>query len=390
MSGLNWVDAVIVIVIIVAIIRGLRDGIVIQLLTCLGFLGGLFLTGWLVPHILPIHDKTLQSIICVNLVLLCALYLAVQGYYFGKKLHYSFGKSRIHSVETLSSVAFSIISVLFVVWLLASVVGRMPFEELSNSVSDAYIVQKLDGELPPVPAFVSSFNQLVDPNTIPKVYIKPYLNSSEGSLVVDSKYSTTGVGSNATVRITGFGCGGVVSGSGFVVAKDVIATNAHVVAGVKRPIVKYHSQSLAGTVIYFDRNLDLAFLRVHKLSVQPLSLETNDIDPTDKKVNVLGYPDGDFTVQPGIIRSSREVFGPDIYGLTMIGREVYEVQVKVAQGSSGGPVLLDNGNVIGMIYAQSDVVDGYGYALTAASLVDPLHHAEHSITQVNTGACLRQ
>ena len=39
---------------------------------------------------------------------------------------------------------------------------------------------------------------------------------------------------NATLQIQSRGCGGVLFGSGFPVANDLVVTNAHVVAGSRR------------------------------------------------------------------------------------------------------------------------------------------------------------
>jgi S1-C subfamily serine protease len=42
----------------------------------------------------------------------------------------------------------------------------------------------------------------------------------------------------SVVKLEGLGCGGIVDGSGFVYAHELVVTNAHVVAGVKSPKIR--------------------------------------------------------------------------------------------------------------------------------------------------------
>lgn len=386
MLGINWVDILIVAAIGIAVAKAIQMGIYSQLGAVLGFFLGLFFAGWLFPHLLGfIDDRTLLTLINVNLVLIFAFYCGLKGYDLGTKLHSKSKSKKPKSIESFTGVIVAVISVLIIAWLVGATIGRLPFEGLSNSASDAYIVQKMNHHMPPVPAVLAEFNRLVDPNS------EPY-NFEEGKSIPKVAYSQAefekakGAG-ESVVRITSFGCGGIAAGSGFTFAPELVATNAHVIAGVKRPIVKYQGRSYEGVPVLFDKGLDMAVVKVKGLPARPLSLDKQHI--TDgSTVAVLGYPGGNYTAIPGVVRNDIQLFGRNIYDLGVFNRDVYEIQTNVEPGSSGGPIVTSSGKVAGVIFAKSDEIDGYAYALTAEGISHNTDRAQKLKQRVSTGACL--
>lgn len=381
----NWFDFVILILLGTAAYAGVKVGLFTQLFVIIGFFGGLFLGGWLFPHILPVHDRTLLTIINANLVLILATFCAVKGYDYGRKFHVYLGKGHLHTLESVLGVIVSSLAVLAFVWLISPTIGRLPFTGLSNSANDALITLSLSRNLPPIPAVMAEFNRQIDPNASPKI------DSSAPQTIALSNgvdfSNAAQITAKATVRVTSFGCGGTISGSGFVVAPHVVATNAHVIAGVKRPIVKIGGRSYEGTPILFNPSLDYALLRVDKLDATPLQYADVDVS-MNTAVAVIGFPGNDYSVQAGVIRNDLHIFQPNIYDVGNFGRDVYEIQTVVNAGSSGGPVVTPNGQVVGMIFAKSAEVDGYAYALTSPSLKTLLAKSGSSTKRVSTGVCM--
>lgn len=387
MFGLNWVDGVIVLLTILVVTKLIKVGVVTQLGIVAGFFATLFLAGWLFPHLLnPIHDRTLLTIINANLVLLVAAYGGVKGYDYGRKVHVSIIEKKWHWIVSAAGAILGTASVLVISWLIAATVGRMPFEGLSNSSNDALIVQKLNANLPPVPSVLAEFNRLVNPNAEPynfeHITKQPDLEYSKQ----DFK-SAVNKAQQSAVRITSFGCGGIASGSGFAIAPELVVTNAHVIAGVKRPIIKYHQRSYEGVPIYFDTSKDLAVIRVKDLPAPALHRAEPSMYAS-RTVAVIGFPGGNFNLAPGVIRNQDELFGRNIYDLGVAKRDVYEIQVQVAEGSSGSPVVQSDGSVVGVLFAKSNEVDGYGFALTSSSIDKELLRSENLYRRVSTGACL--
>jgi hypothetical protein len=65
----------------------------------------------------------------------------------------------------------------------------------------------------------------------------------------------------STVSVRGLDCRSAQFGTGFVVAEDLIATGAHVVAGIAVPIVVIDGREVPTRVVAFDPVSDLALLK---------------------------------------------------------------------------------------------------------------------------------
>lgn len=393
MWGLNWVDAVAVVLLIVLAIEGLRIGVLSQLLFITGFFVTLFVTGWIFPHLSPIHNTTLKTLINGGAVLLAALYAGIRSLDLGQKVHWSLriGKLRndklFKRLETIFGAAPALIAGLVVIWLLGVAIGRLPFAGLSNSVSDARLVQTLTGAFPSVPAVFAEFNGHLNPNAPP--YVPLQAKPSVGFTYKPNEVAdATANASSSVVRITSFGCGGVISGSGFVVANGLVATNAHVIAGAKRPIIKYGSESYEGIPVYFDVGLDLALLRVSGLHAPPLTLVSQTV-VLESTVAVLGYPGGNYLVTPGLVRDTAALSSANIYDMGSYGRGIYQLQATVSYGNSGGPVVQANGHAIGMVFSKSTDVTNIAYALTSPHIIDAVKQTGTSARRVSTRACMQ-
>lgn len=391
MFGFNWIDLIIVALLAGVVFEGVRIGVLSQLFVIVGFFGALFACGWLFPHIVRFHDLTIRTAVNATLVLLTSVYAAMRSFDLGQGIHWSFrlGKlrpdHRLKRLETALGALPGLVAGLVLVWLLGVMIGRLPFVGLSNSVNDARIMQELTRRLPPVPAVFAEFNSQINPNAQPYVFAQPKPQSSfnyDPQAVRQAANAAT----RSMVRITSFSCGGIVAGSGFVVAPGLVATDAHVIAGSSRPIIKYHGMSYEGEPVYFDALLDLAILKVQGLHTPPIVLAKSN-SSLNSTVAVLGYPGGNFRVVPGIIRDTRATAGTNIYSLGNIGRGVYVVQTQVDYGSSGGPIVTGMGQVAGIIFSKSTEVKDTAYALTSAHISDALQHAGQS-RRVSTGACM--
>ena len=193
--------------------------------------------------------------------------------------------------------------------------------------------------------------------------------------------------SASTVKVQGFGCGGILTGSGFVVDKDLIVTNAHVIAGVRRPVVYDRNGKHGATTVFFDPDLDIAFLKATNLSGSPLSLDPGAV-AKGTITALLGYPEGgNLTVTPGIVGNRARVLGRNIYDSSVNRRMIYEVQANVQQGDSGGPMVLSDGRVAGITFAKAISQQGYGYTIAASEFADKIVSAESLTASVSTQNC---
>jgi S1-C subfamily serine protease len=192
---------------------------------------------------------------------------------------------------------------------------------------------------------------------------------------------------DSVVRIQGLGCGGIISGSGFVVRNDLVATNAHVVAGIASPIVEDSNGRHRAEVISFDPNLDLAVLKVSGLAGKPLNIDLSNIN-SGMPGAVLGYPGGGpFNAGPAAVMEEFDAIGQNIYGNQKTERDVYEIQATVIPGNSGGPLIEENGSVMGVVFAKSTTYSYVGYALAMQKVATEINKAAISDSQVSTNQC---
>jgi S1-C subfamily serine protease len=153
------------------------------------------------------------------------------------------------------------------------------------------------------------------------------------------------------VRVTGIACGLGVEGSGWIVRRGLVVTNAHVVAGVSRPRVdRRDGRGRTSTVVVFDEKNDLALLRVPGLGGRPLRIA----EPARGVAVVLvGYPgNGPLTWTPGRLGSTRSLIGRDAYGRGPVTRAITTIRGLVEPGSSGGPGVDAQGRVRTTVFAR--------------------------------------
>ena len=137
---------------------------------------------------------------------------------------------------------------------------------------------------------------------------------------------------------------GVSAGTGFVVdPSGVIVTNLHVIEGATRAAIKLHSgeQYTQVRVTSFDENRDLAILRISGFELPSLSLGNSDNVKVGATVYAIGNPLGlEESVTKGIVSSVR--VGKD-------GTKIIQTDSAVSPGNSGGPLIDEDGQVVGVV-----------------------------------------
>lgn len=171
----------------------------------------------------------------------------------------------------------------------------------------------------------------------------------------------------STVRVSGVACGRTTEGSGFVVADDLIATNAHVVIGLPEPTIEIEGRgSLEGTVVAFDAVDDLALIEVPGLALDPLPLGSAE----DGTVGaVFGWEEGP-RVDPTPFRIDRPVTVriEAVASDERIERRSWLLAADIEAGDSGAALVDDTGTVVGIAYATTTRGSSVAYAVRAFRL----------------------
>ena len=134
-------------------------------------------------------------------------------------------------------------------------------------------------------------------------------------------------------------------GSGFFVRNSQVATNLHVVKGASRGYAKMVGQKTKYDIegiTAVDAERDLVILKISVPGAQGIPLGDSDTVQVGAPIYVVGNPRGlEGTFSQGIISSIRKV-GID---------KILQLTAAISPGSSGGPVLNDKGQVIGVSVA---------------------------------------
>ena len=176
------------------------------------------------------------------------------------------------------------------------------------------------------------------------------------------------------------------SGSGFLVShRGHIVTNAHVVGEHTSVTVRAASGRLGNArVLGRDEMLDLAVLAAEPShDVRPMTLgNASEIRPGDEVI-ALGFPlsndlGGDYTVTTGVVSSRR------------IQDSVERIQTDAAinPGSSGGPLVNREGEVIGVNTSTLTGYEGVSFAVSVAELsasLDALISGDGTRSETKTG-----
>lgn len=385
---MNWLDLVVVLVLITAIGRGLRFGFLQLALSFTGFVIGMLLGSWVASHLIGTSGDPLTKImLIIGIELFAAFSISFGGELLGVYLSKHVHKIKAGGVNQALGAGFETVGVLVIFWLLASALANTHNPVLGPAFRQSAVIRTLNRLLPPPPDVVARLEKIVSPNGFPNVFIgiEPQHTTVSPKNTVSNKLILED--EKSVVKIEGRGCGGIVDGSGFVVAKNMVVTNAHVVAGIHNPEVIDSVKTYRATTVWFDSNLDLALLRVNNLPDNPLSISSQNLQSSDAAV-VLGFPGGGpLVANEGVIIDQVTARGRNIYNRGIVYREIYEVQAEVEPGNSGGPLVGPDGSVAGIVFAKSVSQDQVTYSLVGSNVKGQIEANSRNTAEVDTGSC---
>ncbi|HWB38747.1 MAG TPA: MarP family serine protease [Candidatus Saccharimonadales bacterium] len=384
------IDLIIIAFVASALYRGHQIGFVRQFFSTVGFFGGLFIGAWLQHYTVNMaHTTAGRSLVTALTTFGCAIILLSIGELVGVRLKGKVMLKRINSVDDWLGSLIAVASLLVSVWLLASIALGLPLGGLQSQIKGSRIISGLNKALPDAPGVIAELGRLVDPNGFPQVFIgnEPTPASNINLPSLGSLQTAVKADENSVVKVVGQGCGGIVEGSGFVISKNLVATNAHVVAGIQHPYIQDGAGSQQGTVIGFDPDLDFAIVRAGNLAGKPLSLDDNVV-ASGTPAAVMGYPGGGaLKANPAAVLAAFDAIGRNIYNQGSVERNVYELHVSVIPGNSGGPLIAKDGRVIGVIFAESTSYKNVGYALSMPQVIHEIHQVKANASAVSAGSC---
>jgi len=164
-----------------------------------------------------------------------------------------------------------------------------------------------------------------------------------------------------------------IEGSAFALNnKGYIVTSFHMVNGADSIFIENDQIDRACTkVIFTDANLDLAILKIVNSDLVakwrvPFSIKEKNAD-VGEKVFTLGYPRNEIVYGDGSL-SSLSGYSND--------KRMYQISIPVNPGNSGGPLLDENANVIGVIRGKISGEEGTGFAIKSNEILKAISELE--------------
>ncbi|WP_194825533.1 MarP family serine protease [Nocardia sp. XZ_19_231] len=395
MTASVWLDIVVVLIALVAASTGWRQGAVASALAFFGVALGAVAGILIAPHILKHLDEGRSRVLGgILLIVLLVIVGEVAGMVLGRAARTSIRQPVARSVDSVVGAMLQAVTVLVAAWLLALPLATASQPAVAAAINGSKVLADVNSVAPEwLRKVPNEFSRLLDTSGLPDV-IGPFGRAPIAAVeppdpsVLASPVAASLQQSVLRIRGTAPSCQRALEGSGFVVAPERVMTNAHVVAGTNTVSVDTARGALDATVVLFDPSKDIAVLAVPGLTAPVLKQAPEPADSGESAI-VLGYPGGGpYTASAARVRETLDLTGPTIHRDGTVEREVYTVRGQVRAGNSGGPLVDDEGQLLGVVFGAAVTDDDTGYVLTLNEVASELKAAAPSSAAVNTGACV--
>lgn len=389
MSGL---DIVFLVLLVLSAFGGYRRGAILQAFGLTGLTLGVVAAALVAGRAADTAQDTLTRVaIALGVVLVGAAVGNVLGWLVGSRMKGWMTHPGATRADAFGGAALSVAALILTTWFLALNLANGPFPQLSREIRDSRVVGALDRALPPPPPLLAGIAHAADLLGFPDAFagLPPLPAPPVDPPGADLVQRAAAAARPSTVEVLGSGCsaGYLNEGSGFAVAHGYVVTNAHVVAGTSDQTVVAGEERLPAIVVAFDPTMDLAVLRVPDLVAPALALATDEV-PRGTGGAVLGFPGGGpMQVSVAAVLTGVDAVGRDVYGRGQIDRRLYELQAEVHPGNSGGPFVLADGHVAGVVFATSTLDAGIAFAITADQVAAVVDGAVGRTQPAGTGSC---
>ncbi|WP_309080982.1 MarP family serine protease [Zhihengliuella sp.] len=391
--GFSWLDVILAIILVGFLVSGWRQGFFVTLGRIVGLIAGAVAAFYAVPIVsdwVPAAGWRLFWMVAVVVVLI--IIGQAIGTAIGARIRLWLNLPALKSFDRLIGAVANTVVAALVIYALSFSAAAMGIPTVSQALANSKVIGTIRHYTPePIEEGLANARSIVMDETLPEL-IEPFA-PTDVAPAPDAEEPPAGPGieaaSDAVVRVSGtaFECGVNQTGSGFAIAEDRILTNAHVVAGVTEPVVTTRDgRALPATVTHFDPDRDLAVLDVDGLDLQPIPVG-EDLATGDPAV-FMGHPaGGPFRALSATVQSLRSVAVQDIYGGEPAPLSIYQLGAAIEQGNSGGPLVDDQGRLVGVVFAKAVGADDVGYALALEEVQPVVAAADDYGDRVSSGAC---
>jgi hypothetical protein len=350
----NLVDVIIIVFAIAFAGMGYERGLLASALPLAGFVIGAVIGGRLGPALLAEGGESpyapLVTVVC-GLLVGTAVAVLMEGVAEVIRLRFIPRRGPLGRIDGVAGAVLLGALGLLLAWAFGAAALNVPGpgdRGLRDALQQSKILGALNDLLPPSGPILNLLRH-VDP--VPSVSgPEPRVAAPAPAIAHDPDVRGAG---RSVVKVLGSACGLGIEGSGWVGGRNLVVTNAHVVAGEdSTTVTTQDGEEFNATAVHYDPRNDLALLRVDGLDLKPLDLDRDAAAGTAGAV--LGYPEnGPFTVAPARLGTTETVISQDSYGRGPIQRRMTSFRGTVKSGNSGGPVVDSSGHVLTMVFAAA-------------------------------------
>ncbi|HBE69430.1 MAG TPA: hypothetical protein DDW52_14895, partial [Planctomycetaceae bacterium] len=188
----------------------------------------------------------------------------------------------------------------------------------------------------------------------------------------------------SVIRIEVQGVDGLSLGSGFVIDdKGTVITNCHVLAGARKAMAYFNDGRAAEITetLIIEAQRDIIVAKINRTDAPPLPI-SDKLPRKGERVIALGAPKGlEFTATQGIVSAIRsaEAMESDVGRSEVLGNWI-QVDTAISPGSSGGPLINSQGEVVAMsTLASQGSAQSLNFGISAIDIAAAIEFSDGAI-----------
>ncbi|MCJ7709975.1 MAG: CvpA family protein, partial [Chloroflexi bacterium] len=307
----NLFDLIALVILVVAVLAGVRTGALPQLGgiggAVIGLLGMLYAAPWLVEVTVGLEPIP-RALVVLGAILGAVILGEAAGSAIGRAIAERLGTGVMSSLDRAVGGLVGAAQALLIIWLAGGLMAAGPFPRLAQTASLSTAVRTVDRVLPPPAEFISGIAGALDASGLPDVFVglEPIPLQAVDTPSDPEAVRIAGAATAATFRVVTRACDTQLAGTSFLVAPGYLVTNAHVVAGASTVRVTGSAGVVDAEVVLFDPDLDVALLRAPRIDGPILRFATRTPDRGTLGA-ALGFAGGGpLTVLPAAVAGSYE------------------------------------------------------------------------------------
>jgi S1-C subfamily serine protease len=383
---MDTLDLVVMTIAVIAAIGGYRIGFVARSASWAGMAVGILLAIKVLPT-LTASEADGRRVLLLGLVVVFAgaILGQVLGLVVGAQLRTVIPRGNAQTVDRIGGAAAGAVGVMIAYWFLLPILAQTP-QWPAQQARNSAIASFIQDHFPDAPDTSQALQRALGPRVFegfgpaPDIGAPPAASGLSPELAKQVEKST--------VKVEAPACSRIQEGSGSVIGPELVATNAHVVAGSNKPTVLRDDdgKQLDATVVAFDPDRDVAILHVPGIDRPVLPMGDGAFGARGIGA-VFGHPlGGSLKLSPFEVAQSVDARGFDIYDEHRTTRHVFVLSSDLAPGDSGGALIDSGGKLEGVAFAIAPDEPHVGYALTLEELQPVL--AGDLSQPVGTGPCV--